>query len=82
MNRLLIYGYINKLRKEDIINYCNNNGIVVSDNELDIVYSYIKNDYKKFFNNPTRVLNEVKDKVSDNNYMIIMELYEKYKRFI
>lgn len=82
MNRLLVYEYINRLRRDDIVNFCNIKGINVKDNEIDIVYSYIKNDHKRFFNNPSEVLNEVKCKVSDNAYKIIMELYNKYKKFI
>ena len=82
MNRLLIYEYINRLKRDDIVKFCNVKEINVSNNEIDIVYSYIKNDYKRFFNNPDEVLNEVKSKVSDNAYNIIIELYNKYKKFI
>lgn len=82
MNRLLIYEYINRLKRDDIINFCNVKEINISNNEIDIVYNYIKNDYKRFFNNPDEVLNEVKCKVSYNAYEIIMELYNKYKKFI
>ena len=79
MNRLLIYEYINRLRREDIVKFCNIKGLNVSDNEIDIVYNYIKNDYKRFFNNPMEVINEVKLKVSNNTFNEIMKLYDKYK---
>ena len=82
MNRLIIYKYISKLNKEDIVNYCNMHGINVNNDDLDIVYGYIKNEYKRFFDNPNGVLNEVKSKVSDYTYNEIMRLYEKYKNFI
>jgi len=82
MNKLIIYQYINKLRREDIVNFCNIKGFIVSDQEIDIVYSYIKNDYKRFFSNPEVVLDEVRNKVSDDVFNIIMELYNKYKKFI
>ena len=82
MNKLIIYQYINRLRRDDIVNFCNFNGFRVSDNEIDTVYSYIKNDYKRFFSNPDVVLDEVRGKVSDNGFRIIMELYNKYKKFI
>lgn len=81
MNKLIIYQYINRLRRDDIVNFCNVNGFMVSDNEIDIVYSYIKNDYKRFFSNPDVVLDEVRGKVSDNGFKIIMKLYNKYKKF-
>ena len=82
MNRLLIYEYINRLRYEDIIKFCNYKGISVSNTDIDIVYKYIKHDYKRFFNNPEEVLNEIKYKVSDNTYLEIINLYNKYKNKI
>ena len=82
MNRLIIYQYINRLRKEDIINYCNSKGISVNNKDLDVVYGYIKNDYKRFLDNPSVVLNEVKGLVSSYTYNEIIRLYERYKGFI
>ena len=82
MNKLIIYQYINRLGKEDIVRYCNIHGIMVNEYDLDIVYYYIKNEYKRFFNDPLGVLNEVKYKVSDYTYNEIMKLYDKYKGFI
>ena len=82
MNRLFIYEYINRLRYEDVVNFCNYKNIIVSDSELQVIYRYIKNDYKRFFNDPTVVLNEVKNKVSDNTFKEIMILYDKYKNKI
>ena len=82
MNRLIIYEYINRLRKEDIVNYCNTKGIRVNNNDLDVVYSYVKNDYKRFFDNPMLVLDEIKGLVSSYTYSEIIKLYEKYKGFI
>ena len=82
MNKLIVYQYINKLRREYIVNFCSIKGFSVSDMEIDIIYNYIKNDYKRFFSNPDVILNEVKSKVSDETFKIIMELYNKYKNFI
>ena len=82
MNRLFIYEYINRLRYEDVVNFCNYKNIIVSDSELQVIYNYIKNDYKRFFNDPMVVLNEVKNKVSDNTFKEIMFFYDKYKNKI
>ena len=79
MNRLLIYEYINRLRREDIVKFCNIKNITVSDSDIDVVYSYIKNDYKSFFKNPLDILYEIKDKVSSNTFDEIIKLYDKYK---
>ena len=82
MNKLLILGYINKLKRDDIIKFCNYKNINITKNEIDIIYSYIKNDYKRFFNNPEEVLNEVKNKVSNNTFIEIINLYNQYKHLI
>ena len=82
MNKLLIYEYINRLRREDIINFSNIRGISLESYEIDVIYYYIKNEYKRFFNNPMEVLNEVKNKVSNNTYNEIINLYDKYKNKI
>lgn len=82
MNKLIVYQYINKLRREDIVNFCNIKGFMVSDKEIDTIYNYIKNDYKRFFDNPDSVLNEVKNKVSDKTFNEILILYDKYKNKI
>ena len=82
MNRLLIYEYINRLKREDIVKFCNIKDIHVSASEIDIIYNYIKRDYKSFFNNPDAVLEEIKSKVSSNTFNVIMDLYNKYKNKI
>lgn len=82
MNRLIVYEYINRLKYEDLISFCNYKGINVSKKDLDIVYNYIKTDYKRFFNNPMKVLEEVKCKVDENTFKEIMILYDKYKGMI
>lgn len=82
MNKIFIYEYINRLKRDDIIKFCNYKNISIQDNEINVLYSYIKNDYKRFFNNPEDVLNEIKTKVSNNTYMEIMKLYNQYKNFI
>lgn len=82
MNRLLIYEYINRLKREDIVKFCNIKDIHVSDSEIDIIYNYIKRDYKRFFNNQNEVLEEIKSKVSCNTFNVIMALYNKYKNKI
>ena len=82
MNKLIIYQYINRLRKVDIVNYCNIHEISVNNDDLDVVYDYVKNEYKRFFDNPNIILNEIKPKVSDYTYNEIIKLYNKYKHLI
>ena len=79
MNKVILYEYINKLNKEDIINFCKRKNIDASMNEIDIIYSYIKNDYKRFLRKPDEIINEIKFKVSDNTFNELIMLYNKYK---
>lgn len=82
MNKLIIYEYINRIRRQDIINFSKMRGVELSNEELEIIYYYVKNEYKRFFNNPLEVLNEVSEKVSSNTYKEIVNLYNTYKGFI
>ena len=49
MNKLIIINYIKKLTKQDIYKYCVNNNIPINDEEVDVIYYYIKNRYNEFF---------------------------------
>lgn len=82
MNKLIIYEYINRIKYEDLINYCNNKNITINNKDLDIIYKYIKNDYKRFFNNPEEILNEAKYKLSTNTFNEVIKLYNQYKSII
>ena len=82
MNKLLIYKYINKLTKNDIIQFGLKQNITLDNNDTNIIYDYIKNDNKRIINNPLEIISEVKDKVSEQVYHKLLELYDKYKDFI
>ena len=82
MNKQLILNYINKIKKEDINSFSLKQGISLTDNELNIIYDYLKNDSIRLLNKPLNVINEIKEKVNNNVYNKIIELYEKYKLFL
>ena len=42
MNKLIIINYIKKLTKNDIYRYCVNNNIPINEEEVDVIYYYIK----------------------------------------
>ena len=79
MNKLIIYEYMNRIKRQDIINFGMSQGIRLNDYEVDVIYNYIKNDRKRMLSNPELVLDEAKYKVSDLTYKKILELYNKYK---
>ena len=50
MKKELIKNYVNKLTKQDIINYLSHECTPTSNEEIDIIYSAIKNDYEEILN--------------------------------
>lgn len=77
-----IYQYINKLKKEDIQNFALKQNFELESYELDLIYYYIKNKYIDFFNNPSKVLEEISNKVRPITYNKINELYNKFKIYL
>ncbi len=77
-----IYQYINKLKKEDIKNFALKQNFELESYELDLIYYYIKNKYIDFFNNPSKVLEEISNKVRPITYNKINELYNKFKIYL
>ena len=80
MNIYLISEYVNRMTKNDIVNFSLKQGIILDNNEIDIIYDYIKNNYKTIiYGNPTDILNEIKYKVKPLTYNKIENLYIKFK---
>ena len=80
MNFYLIEEYVNRMRKDDINKFALKQGIILNDDELDIIYEYIKNNYKTIlYGNPKEILLEIKEKVSSVTYNKIENLYVKFK---
>lgn len=73
---------MDKLTKEDINKYASSQDISLKDNELDLIYAYIKKYSRRILNEPLDVIDEIKDDLSDNVYNKLLELYDKYKDFI
>lgn len=82
MYKQLLKSYIEKMTKEDIIKYIEKNNYQVSDKEIETIYFYIKNYWEDFFDNKEEVWKKLKSDVSDNTYVEILKLFNKYKNFI
>ena len=79
MNRFFILNYIRKLEKNDIINFSKKQNIPLTDEEVDVIYFYIKNRYQDFFMGCEKeLLEEIKKKVSHDTYLKILEYYSLY----
>lgn len=87
MNIYLIREYVNRLRKEDVNNYALKQNIVLDNSEIDFIYSYIKNNYRKILNRDISLsLEEVKPKLKDSTYnklvILIYNNRDKINSFI
>lgn len=79
----LICNYVNTMQKEDIIKFAKKNNLVVSEAEIDFVYSFIKNNYQEVLKNPSSFdITPYKNQFSNENYQFIEKLIAKYKRMI
>ena len=61
MKKELLKSYINRLTKQDIVNYLSKECIPASDKEIDLIYNAIKNDY---------------DEILDSNFISYISKYE------
>jgi len=79
MHKLLEY-YINKLSINDIKEFANKNGADFSDNELKLIYKYVKNDWETIiFGNADQIFSDLKKNLTAKNYQITTNLFEEYK---
>ena len=83
MKKQILEIYINKLTKQDIVNYLSKERIPASNEEINLIYNAIKNDYKEIlesdFNN---YISNYKLTFNKTLYEKIIEKYNEYKKFI
>ena len=87
MIQRLIENYVNRLTKDDVNAFGIQNGIELSDNELNIVYNHVKQNWKTIvYGNPKPILEDIRQNTSDITYQKIENLYtkfyEKYKNYL
>lgn len=76
----LIEQYVQRMNYNDIINFSNKNGISLKQNEIELIYNYIKNDWKTIvYGNPRGILDELKNNVDNITYNKIENLYYQLK---
>lgn len=76
----LVRRYINNLTKDDLIKFASKNNIIYSNEELDIVYSFIKEYYEDLLNENIKVFEILRPKISTNLYKKLITLYIEYKQ--
>lgn len=76
----LINEYINRLTKDEIKNFAFKKGIILDEDETDIIYDYIKNHWRTFVHgNPRPLLDELKTKVKPLTYNKMESMYIEAK---
>ena len=83
----LIENYINTMTIDDVNKFAMNNNVSLSNDELTIIYSTIKNNwYDLIYGNYSSIFNELKNKISPSTYKKAEELFfyfkNKYQRFL
>lgn len=78
----IIKNYVDKLTKEDIINYSKKEDIFLNDNEINVIYDEIKNKWKQLYNRNTRVITDLENKINNKAYNKLIDLYNTYKKFL
>lgn len=83
MKKELLKSYINKLTKQDIINYLNKEYTPSSNEEIDLIYNVIKNNYEEILNsNFMNYISKYESNLNKQLYQKIKEKYNEYKKFI
>ena len=83
MNIYLISEYVKRLTKDDIIKFYLNQRVNLDEQELDIIYNHLKNDYKTFiYGNPRPILEKIKNEVKPITYNKIENLYQQFKDYL
>lgn len=83
----LIENYINNMNVNDVDKFARENGIILKNEELNVIYETIKNNWQTIiYGDYTSVFNSIKDRISPSTYKKAEELFfyfkDKYQRFL
>ncbi len=79
----MIKEYIKNIDEYTIEKYAKSNDINLSDDEVKIIYLYVKNYWYEFYKgNPENLFKELEEQLSQENYQKLLKLYDKYKKKI
>ena len=76
----LLKNYVDRLKKEDIINFAIKKNILLDKNELEVVYHNIKTRFKDIYDDGLKVIEDNKNSLKETTYRKLKELYENTKR--
>lgn len=76
----LLKNYVDRLKKEDIVNFAIKKNIFLDKKELEVVYHNIKTRFKDVYDDGLKVIEENKNSLKETTYRKLKELYENTKR--
>ena len=76
----VLKNYVDRLKKEDIVNFAIKKNILLDKNELEVVYHNIKTRFKDIYDDGLKVIEENKNSLKETTYRKLKELYENTKR--
>ena len=83
MKKEFIKNYINKLTKNDIIDYLNKELIPATKEEINLLYEKIKTEYDIILDSDfIKYIQNYKNRFNAKLYSKILEKYNEYKKFI
>lgn len=80
MKERLIEQYVSRMTISDVSNFAVKNGIILNQDEVEMLYNKIVNNWKTIvFGNPRGLLDELKEKLDLQTYQKIENLYVFFK---
>ncbi len=79
----IVKSYVAVMKKDDIRSFASKNNLSATNEEIDFIYDFIKNNYEHILKNPSSFdINKYQDKFSKENFIFLTTLVNKYKRMI
>lgn len=79
----LIRSYIKNLNEDDVRAWSARKGIILTDDEAEYAFKYIKNNYESVLNNPDSFnVSDHEKKFSEENYQKLKELVKEYIKYL
>ena len=76
----IIENYVPKLTINDLKEFAFKNNIEYKEDELIIIYQFIKYHYHELLDQNIKVFEEIKEKINPNLYKKLLHLYIDYKQ--
>jgi len=77
----IIERYMERITKDDINNFAIKKDIILSEEELNFTYNFVKKNYKNILSNPKLLdLNRYQNNYTKENFSKITKVYQEYSQ--